>query len=73
MPSRLIESRSRTEARQNFPPDIRMALAEEDLDTFDGAVDKIDGKLSRIQWFALGSFISFTTSAILLLVNILGR
>lgn len=64
---------SRSEAREKFPMDIRTQLLEGDVDTLEKTAASIDAKLSRISWFAFGAFISFGSSAILLVFNLIGK
>lgn len=61
---------ARAERRKQFDDHTRMTLAEDDLDRFEAAMTRQDGKLDSIRNLLFASLITFCTSAVLLAMNI---
>lgn len=62
--------RSRTEARQLFTAEQRIALAEEDLDGIEAAVKDLRRALGRYTMALVGALISTSTAALILAFQI---
>ena len=71
----------RSKTRHHMEPDVRLTLAEGDLDHLEGSLAraklesadhyrKLNGKLDRMLWILVGGLVSFTTAALLLAINI---
>ncbi len=61
---------TRSEARKGFDPEVRIALAEGDIDKIESAVTSIDRKLHRLIVAAASLSLTFGTSAVLLAINL---
>ena len=61
---------SRTAQRAGFTPEVRMQLAEQDLDELEEAMKTIAKSLNRMTWTFVGAVISFTTAALVLAYQI---
>lgn len=52
-----------------MPEAVRLRLVETDLDSFDGALDRMNDRLTKILWALVGLLISVTTACVLLAIN----
>lgn len=62
---------SRAEAWSHFDTETRLSLVVKDLDTFDQSMDRLNGRLAKINTTLIGILISLTTGAVLLAINVI--
>jgi hypothetical protein len=53
-----------------MPPEVRTQLLENDVDSLEDAIDRLAGKLESIYKVLVTMLISITTTAILLVLNL---
>lgn len=61
----------RTDVRQTWATETRIAQAEVDLDLHDRELSAFDERLGKMLWTLVGILISTTTAAVLLALNLL--
>ena len=64
-------TRSRSEARRDFEPSVRLRLVEDDHDKVDGHLEHFADELKTIKALLTGILVSVTTGAILLAIQTL--
>lgn len=64
---------TRTQQRSTFAPNVRIALAEADLDEFDGVAKSLASEIKRLRLSITAFFISLATSSVLLAINLLTK
>jgi hypothetical protein len=62
---------TRTHQRNTFAPDVRIALAEADLDYFDGIAKDLADEIKRLRLSITAFFVALATSSVLLAINLL--
>lgn len=56
--------------RQSFTPDVRITLAEHDLDRHDEFIASFERGMDRLNARLLGFIVTFTSSAVLLAADV---
>lgn len=61
---------SRSAARTAFPPDVRVQLAEDDLDDLESEMQKVNDRLGKILGVCVSILVAVTTSCVMLAINL---
>lgn len=59
--------------RAGFASEVRISLAEADLDQMEGAIESIQEQLRRLTLAVVGAALSLTTASVLLALNLVAR
>lgn len=62
---------TRTQQRKTFAPDVRITLAEADLDEFDVVASDLAKEIKRLNISITAFFMSLAASSVLLAINLL--